>query len=568
MKKTRIIILSALFTVLMLFGGCGKNNSIIPGGFGKGGNTFSILPEKNPEVPDLSQSFIVGYAGGGGYGTWYETTDPTVIVKSDKTAWVYMSRTGRPENDEFIGFANMTDEQYNNIINGVDRDKLYTLDPKNQHEVMDGGSSTLILYDINDEPLKYCGGYCPSNKDFLEMYKTVGDNLPWDEISELTRKFKSKVFVEEAASGISWVAGNDELFDVIKDTVEADCFDNTLSGYGFLDDEKKCARVSVEYNRYSVPEGENAHIRDYFFVIDDEYGIISLEVTYPSAKDDPESDRYIGDDCDFEAKYEDINFDGHKDITISLGKKGAGNDTVCCAYIWYYGKFYYAKSFEKIYNYRLDTKNEAVISTYTSGKDTVEERFVFDDFYLDWMFDYSTVDTKGLTHDDIQLFISSALYLNRGSKTEDGDMLSSKDYFDICDFLYYIGSRDVEVVTDYDTSTVSESRRIKYSDWEYLLKEVFNEQNPQKVKEKLRDKLYEMDVYYNPNDDCVYMEAGYIGYGYEHAFVSNVEKEGDRYILTFENYSDFSEEPKPYEVKKVTIEKADNKYGYRLVSVD
>ena len=77
----------------------------------------------------------------------------------------------------------------------------------------------------------------------------------------------------------------------------------------------------------------------------------------------------------------------------------------------------------------------------------------------------------------------------------------------------------------------------------------------------------EMEVYYSPDDDYIYMEVGAIGWDYKKAKVREVNREGDSYIITYDLYSDFSDMLAPYSTVDVTIVESDNKYGYSLVSV-
>ena len=73
-----------------------------------------------------------------------------------------------------------------------------------------------------------------------------------------------------------------------------------------------------------------------------------------SKKDDIKSDRYTYDDCDFQAEYVDITFDGKKDIVISLGYEETSGNMVHCAYVNDGGDFVYVKSFEEIPNYSIN----------------------------------------------------------------------------------------------------------------------------------------------------------------------------------------------------------------------
>lgn len=189
-------------------------------------------------------------------------------------------------------------------------------------------------------------------------------------------------------------------------------------------------------------------------------------------------------------------------------------------------------------------------------------------------FNYADVDTKGLSEETLDLFATCAIYLETGSNTDNGDMLSSKELYEIEEFLIWFINADnenVEFMHDYnggaDIPTIQ--WRIKYEDWECLLREVLNEKNPQNLRDKMSTEFAgEMEVYYNPDDNYIYMEVGAIGWGYEYAKVREVKTEGDTYVITYDLYSDLSDFQAPYSKVEVTITKADNKYGYTLVSVE
>ena len=188
-------------------------------------------------------------------------------------------------------------------------------------------------------------------------------------------------------------------------------------------------------------------------------------------------------------------------------------------------------------------------------------------------FNYDDVDTKGLSEETLYLFAPCAIYLENGNYADAGDHLSSKEWDDIREFLFYFintNNECVEFVHDYDGEEIlTKQWRIKYEDWEYLLREVLNETNPQNVRDKMLTEFRgEMDVYYSPEDNYIYKEVGTIGWGYEDAKVREVNKEGDAYIITYDLYSDFSDTYAPYRTVLVTISESDNKYGYSLVSIE
>ena len=189
-------------------------------------------------------------------------------------------------------------------------------------------------------------------------------------------------------------------------------------------------------------------------------------------------------------------------------------------------------------------------------------------------FDYDEVDTKGLSEETLDLFATCAIYLETGSNTDNGDMLSSKELYEIEEFLIcFINSdnENVEFMHDYSggPDVPTKQWRIKYEDWECLLREVLNEKNPQNLRDKMSTEFAgEMEVYYNPDDNYIYMEVGAMGWGYEYAKVREVKTEGNTYVITYDLYSDLSPVYAPYSTVDLTIAESDNKYGYSLVSVE
>lgn len=171
-----------------------------------------------------------------------------------------------------------------------------------------------------------------------------------------------------------------------------------------------------------------------------------------------------------------------------------------------------------------------------------------------------------LPNDIINMFEYCAIYCDRFDMSS-GNVLSTNDYLDILDFLFYLRCDGTELVHDYSDDMLSRKERIPYDEWEYLLREVYGENNPELIVNKLPDGFTsEMAVYYSKTDDCIYKEVGTVGYGYDYTMVKNVEEIQDGYIITYNVYSDL-EGYRCLNTVEVTIRKADNKYGYKLVDV-
>lgn len=102
-----------------------------------------------------------------------------------------------------------------------------------------------------------------------------------------------------------------------------------------------------------------------------------------------------------------------------------------------------------------------------------------------------------------------------------------------------------------------------YDDWVYLVEEVFMEEDAANLLANL-DKSFsgEVAVYYNEDDDCIYLEQGLIGDIIEWE-VSDISKEGNRYVITYHVIGG-----EWLWTAEVTIEEADNTYGYSLISIE
>ena len=145
---------------------------------------------KEKEDIRFSDEYLVGFDyGGSSWGEFYECISARVIICTNKDVLIYMPtyesvHTNSPQL-ELVDTLTLTDEQYENIERGLNRKKLYRLMIRSDNGVLDGSSTYLYLYDKNEEVLKACGGYEPKNKRFWEMYRTIIDNIPVEEIMSI-----------------------------------------------------------------------------------------------------------------------------------------------------------------------------------------------------------------------------------------------------------------------------------------------------------------------------------------------------------------------------------------------
>ena len=176
-------------------------------------------------------------------------------------------------------------------------------------------------------------------------------------------------------------------------------------------------------------------------------------------------------------------------------------------------------------------------------------------------------DKLDLSDDTFELFGECAMYLWKDADVSKGDAISSKGYPDFKEFLFFLYHNRAEIIEDYEEYEHRLSK-VERNDFINLLKEVFNEQNPEKVIDSLPNKPDgEENIYYSLEDNCIYLEVGALGWDQLFYEVSNVEKNQDEYVITYAVFSDFSCGEGPVETVNVTIKEADNPYGYKFVSV-
>ena len=213
-----------------------------------------------------------------------------------------------------------------------------------------------------------------------------------------------------------------------------------------------------------------------------------------------------------------------------------------------------------------DLDSESLLELYE--KTIVEECPEMDEW--DSLYEFTgkrayLADKQDLSDSTLDLFGNCAIYLDPDYDLSKGEILSSKEYDDIKDFLFYLQCDDVEVVQEFDYDHYIRIYRISYDNLEYILNEVYGEKHTERVVEKIKDtREGEIRVYYNENDGYMYQEAGMVDLGQLYTQVQNVSKTNDEYVITYMVISDFSGY---LYTRDVTIVKDDNKYGYRLTGI-
>ena len=179
----------------------------------------------------------------------------------------------------------------------------------------------------------------------------------------------------------------------------------------------------------------------------------------------------------------------------------------------------------------------------------------------------------GLSYKTICMFGLCAKELLPGD-TSGGDYLSSMDFHNVRVMLFSVSrifyeTEMYEEHVSYEPDSEPEAVpvylvKMSYDEWKYLVEEVFMEEDAENLLANLDDSYHgEYSVYYNPDDDCIYLEMGMIGDVVEWE-ITDASKEGRRYVLTY----DVLAPDGLLWTADVTIEEADNTYGYRLISIE
>lgn len=154
--------------------------------------------------------------------------------------------------------------------------------------------------------------------------------------------------------------------------------DTEIDFVEWVDEEKKCMRVSIQY----IQQPENLwynHVEDYFFFVKED----ETEILYVDYSNDGKLIREVWENPDFSAHFEDVNFDGQADLIISLGVNGAAYGEQYCAYLYTEEGYEYCPSFEYLCRYSVDYPNKQIVSTTyedtTDGKVEVISYYIFKD---------------------------------------------------------------------------------------------------------------------------------------------------------------------------------------------
>ena len=189
-------------------------------------------------------------------------------------------------------------------------------------------------------------------------------------------------------------------------------------------------------------------------------------------------------------------------------------------------------------------------------------------FEEDEIFFDDGLDKKGLSFKTLKLFEDAAIYLPAGEAGY-GDYFSSRDFSEIREFLLCVDDNNVQLVHGRDDDHDTVLYRISYEALYDILVKIYKEQNIEKVIEKM-DESYqeEMAVYYDPQYGYIYRETDSLKYFDFYTNVVNVDKNGSEYTITYEVYSGAVNADNLLSTVDVTIEEADNRFGYSLVRIE
>lgn len=187
------------------------------------------------------------------------------------------------------------------------------------------------------------------------------DKIVSSQSSESTDLVSEKESVSENDTlELKYKTGNSEFDGIVNRVVTLS--DNQQLEKAEWIEEGNVYRVAIE--RKEEEPKEYRHLKDYIFVKTD--GIKWFEVDYASKTDSFDADRYVGSGCDFEVLYEDVTFDGKKDILISLGDFGTSSRKYC-AYINVEEDFVYEKTFEKVLFDHIDEEGRCIVGFESDG---------------------------------------------------------------------------------------------------------------------------------------------------------------------------------------------------------
>ena len=201
---------------------------------------------------------------------------------------------------------------------------------------------------------------------------------------------------EEGQSGEVWEAQEWEVQDGTEDedvtgtfenvqvnNVETDAYikeyvvleeDSEIEGCEWMQYDRRTPVLRVRIRYKEKPENAYQQKEDYFLFLTGDNEISQVLVVNYEDKgihirlDEGtkcEGNHELGEGCDFDAHFEDVTFDGNRDLIISVGN--SRHAAYYCAYIYEEGGFRHEKTFEHIPSYEVKQDEKVICGHDTDG---------------------------------------------------------------------------------------------------------------------------------------------------------------------------------------------------------
>ncbi len=177
-----------------------------------------------------------------------------------------------------------------------------------------------------------------------------------EELTDYTEE-ESHLSIDDGDNN-SFEIENDEFRNIVNAVVQIP-EDACSRGADWIE-KNVCLRVGLD--RMNPKENEHIHLCDYIFIKDS--SIIWFKVDYPTIDTPINTNRHTHSAANFDVVFEDVTFDGNKDVLIFLGYAGNQGISRYCAYIYENGEYIYTNSFERIPNYSINNTDKYIVGSY------------------------------------------------------------------------------------------------------------------------------------------------------------------------------------------------------------
>jgi len=147
---------------------------------------------KTEEQLGISYDPIVcRFSVGGGFGNIYDTMGYDITVYADNHIEVH---SGTMEYYSGLGFSEysvdvpITEEQKQELISLIKKHRAWNIGDTSNYNVLDAGSSGLILFNENGVRVCYSGGYASNSRKIDEIFNLLLAMLPEGITVEVERK--------------------------------------------------------------------------------------------------------------------------------------------------------------------------------------------------------------------------------------------------------------------------------------------------------------------------------------------------------------------------------------------